>query len=179
MYRGRGWIVVTDALETGINIKGIVYIVYIDWLYRLTSFVQQSGQGGQNRKVSNSIIIVQVQHSSKHKQKKVISNYLVESIDEEAIVGFIQSQTCQQRVLSHYLDRESSRADCKSTDSVFCNYCKVHSSSRIRPERESIQGGYQGKGKQKREQEPSRQEIIRQRLRALQEAYNSIIKAID
>jgi hypothetical protein len=30
MYRGRGWIVATGALETGINIKGIVYVVYID-----------------------------------------------------------------------------------------------------------------------------------------------------
>ena len=34
-----GWIVATGALGTGINIEGIIYIVYVDQLYRLTSFI--------------------------------------------------------------------------------------------------------------------------------------------
>jgi superfamily II DNA helicase RecQ len=61
----RGWIVATSALGTGINIKGIVQVVHMDWPYRLTSFMQQLGRRGQNSKVSNSTIIAQVQNSSK------------------------------------------------------------------------------------------------------------------
>jgi superfamily II DNA helicase RecQ len=61
----RGWIVATGVLETGINIEGIVYIVYVNQLYRLTSFIQQSGQRGQNGEVSDSIIIAQVQNNSR------------------------------------------------------------------------------------------------------------------
>jgi superfamily II DNA helicase RecQ len=33
-----GWIAATGALGTGINIERIIYIIYIDRLYRLTSF---------------------------------------------------------------------------------------------------------------------------------------------
>jgi superfamily II DNA helicase RecQ len=40
-----GWIVATGALGTGINIKGIVYVVHVGRLYRLTNFVQQSRRG--------------------------------------------------------------------------------------------------------------------------------------
>jgi superfamily II DNA helicase RecQ len=62
---GRGWIIATRALRTGINIKGIVYVVHVDRLYRLTSFIQQSGRRGRSGEVSDSIIIAQVQNSSK------------------------------------------------------------------------------------------------------------------
>jgi superfamily II DNA helicase RecQ len=185
----RGWIVATGALETGINIKGIVYVVYVDWLYRLTSFVQQSGQRGWNREVSDSIIIAQVQHSSKHQRKEVTSDYSVESTDEEAMVAFIQTQTCQQRVLSHYLDRESSGTDCKSTDSVFCDHCKVYNSAQVCTKRARVER--EDQSKQDREQDTeqsteqgtdkgaSRQQIIGQRLRALQKVHNSMIKVMD
>ncbi|PQE10432.1 hypothetical protein CJF32_00000970 [Rutstroemia sp. NJR-2017a WRK4] len=53
-----GWIVATGVLDTGINIEGIVMVIYISRLYRLTSFVQQSGRGGRNSEVSESIIII-------------------------------------------------------------------------------------------------------------------------
>jgi superfamily II DNA helicase RecQ len=58
-----GWIVATGALRTGINIKGIIYVIYVDRPYGLTSFLQQLGRGGRNREVSDSIIIVRVQNS--------------------------------------------------------------------------------------------------------------------
>jgi superfamily II DNA or RNA helicase len=191
MQGGGGWIVATGALGTGVNIEGIVYVVHVDWPYGLTSFAQQSGRGGRNGEVSDSIIIARVQHSSKHKRKEVTSGYSVESVDEEAMVGFMQSQTCRRRVLSYYLDGESGGADCKSTDSVFCDRCKAHSSGRMGPERRGVQGGWQGQGEQENKQEgqqgreqegkqePSGQQMIGQRLRALQEAHDSMIKAMD
>jgi ATP-dependent DNA helicase RecQ len=86
--------VATGALGTGVNIKGIIYVIHVDWPYGLTSFVQQLGRGGQNGEVSDSVIIAQVQYSSKHKRKEVTSDYSVESMDEEGIVAFMQSKTC-------------------------------------------------------------------------------------
>jgi superfamily II DNA helicase RecQ len=58
------WIVATGALGTGIDIAGVMYVVHIDRLYGLTSFVQQSGRGGRGGEVSESIIIVQVERVS-------------------------------------------------------------------------------------------------------------------
>jgi superfamily II DNA helicase RecQ len=86
-----GWIVATGALGTGINIEGIVYVVHVGRLYRLTSFVQQSGRGGRNREVSESIIITRVENSSGRRRSEIISAYSVEQVDEDAITEFIQS----------------------------------------------------------------------------------------
>jgi superfamily II DNA helicase RecQ len=58
-----GWIVAISALGIGINIEGIIYVIHVDRLYGLTSFVQQLGYGGRNGEVSDSIIIVKVQNS--------------------------------------------------------------------------------------------------------------------
>jgi len=196
MHRGGGWIVATGALGTGINIEGIIYVIHVDWPYGLTSFVQQSGQGGRNGEVSDSMIIARVQHSSKHKRKEVTSDYSVKSADKEAMVAFMQSKTCRRQVLSHYLDKESSKVDCKSTDSVFCNHCKVYNRgrvgpegeevkgdnrSRIHPEGEEVKGGYKSKlnEEQDGEQEPSGQQMIRQRLRALEEEHKNMIKVMN
>jgi superfamily II DNA helicase RecQ len=92
----------------------------------LTSFVQQSKRGGRNREVSDSVIIARVQHSSRHK-REVISDYSVENVDGEAMVAFIQAQTCRRRVLTHYLDGESSGVDCVGEYgrcwSNFCSRC--------------------------------------------------------
>jgi hypothetical protein len=40
MQSGYGWIVAMGALGTGVDISGIVYIIYVDQLYNMTSFVQ-------------------------------------------------------------------------------------------------------------------------------------------
>jgi len=63
-----GWIVATGALGTGINIEGIIYVIHVGRLYGLTSFVQQSGRGGRNGEVSDSIIVAQVKNSSRQQR---------------------------------------------------------------------------------------------------------------
>ena len=52
------------ALGTDINIKRIVRIIYVSWLYRLTSFVQQLRRERQNKKVSKLVIIIYVKSNS-------------------------------------------------------------------------------------------------------------------
>ena len=98
-----GRIVATGTLRTGVNIKGILYVIYIDRLYRLTSFVQQSRRGGRNKEVSNSIIIVKVQNSHDWRglrRKEILSAYLVKEVDKEAMTAFIKASTCRRKVLS-------------------------------------------------------------------------------
>jgi superfamily II DNA helicase RecQ len=58
-----GWIVVTGALGTGINIEGFVMMIYVSRPYGLTSFVQQSGHGGRDGEVSEAIIITRAANS--------------------------------------------------------------------------------------------------------------------
>lgn len=102
-----GWIVATGALGTGINIEGIIYVIHVDRPYGLTSFVQQSGRGGRNGEVSDSIIIVRVQNSHDWRglrRREVLSAYSVEEVDEEAMTAFIKASTCWRKVLSQYMD---------------------------------------------------------------------------
>lgn len=87
-----GWIVATGALGTGINIEGIVYVVHVGRPYGLTSFVQQSGRGGRNGEVSESIIITRVENSHGRRRSEIMSEYSVEQIDEDAMTEFIQGQ---------------------------------------------------------------------------------------
>ena len=56
---------------------------------------------------------------------ETLSAYSVEEMDEEAMTAFILAPTCQRKVLSQYMDLESNKVDCISTDSVFCDRCKV------------------------------------------------------
>ena len=105
-HRG-GWIVATGALGTGINIEGILYVIHVDRPYGLTSYVQQSGRGGQNGEISESIIIVRVQSSHDWRglrRREILSAYLVEEVDEEAMTAFIKASTYQRKVLSQYMD---------------------------------------------------------------------------
>jgi superfamily II DNA helicase RecQ len=181
-----GWIVATSALGTGINIEGIVYIVHVDRPYGLTSFAQQSGRGGRNREVSNSVIITRVGNSYRQKRSSIISKYSVEQIDEDAMTEFIQARTCRRQVLSRYFDQGVGRTDCHSTDSMFCNQCKTSN----RPREAGINTGFhrtvgRKEGAQEEEgiqadtDEGKGVEVIARRLSILQESYESMIAVMD
>jgi len=181
-----GWIVATGALGTGINIEGIVYIVHVDRPYGLTSFVQQSGRGGRNGEVSDSVIIARVVNSHGQKRSGIMSEYSVEQIDEDAMTEFIQARTCRRQVLSRYFDQGIDRTDCHSTDSIFCDQCKTSN----RPREAGINARFhrtvgreeeaQGEeGIQADTEEGKGVEVIAQRLRALQESYESMIAVMD
>lgn len=121
-----GWIVATGALGTGINIEGIRYVIHVGRPYGLTSFVQQSGRGGRNGEVSESVIITRVENSSGRRRPGITSEYSVEQVDEDAMTEFIQTRGCRRQVLSRYMDGQASGTSCSQTDSVLCDWCKVH-----------------------------------------------------
>jgi superfamily II DNA helicase RecQ len=182
-----GWIVATGALGTGVNIEGIIHVVHVDRPYGLTSFVQQSGRGGRNGEVSDSMIITRVQNSSGRRRGGIMNEYSVEQIDEDAMTEFIQARTCRRQVLSRYFDGKVDGTDCKSTDSVFCDRCKgsnrpgvagrkIDIRMRIKEEegdrRAEEEGGIE-------EEEANGAQVIQQRLKASQERHERMIGVMD
>ena len=97
--------------------------------------MQQSGRGGRNGEVSESVIITRVEGSSGRKRSGIMSEYSVEQIDEDAMTEFIKVKTCRRRVLGRHMDGEEEGADCSSTDSVYCDQCRWKGRSSERVER--------------------------------------------
>ena len=123
MQNGRGWIVATGALGTGVNISGIVYVIHVDRPYGMTSFVQQSGRGGRNGEVSDSVVFVGVQTTRGWRRSEVVSAYTVEQVDEDALTEYLQAQCCRRKVIAGYIDELRSEVDCSSIDGILCDYC--------------------------------------------------------
>lgn len=145
----RGWMVATGVLGTGINISGIVYIVHLGQLYRLTSFMQQAGQGEQAGEISNSIVILSSSSSNSNSsssncsnnggsgsssgnsnsqflilQAELVNIYLVEAQDEAALTEYLESSSCRRAILAKHLDSDVGATSCLATDSILCNRCK-------------------------------------------------------
>jgi superfamily II DNA helicase RecQ len=51
-------IVATSALGIGVDVPDIWCIIYMDWLFSLLDYAQESGRAGRNRKRSEAIMIV-------------------------------------------------------------------------------------------------------------------------
>jgi superfamily II DNA helicase RecQ len=167
--------VATRALGTGINIDGIIYVIHVGRPYGLTSFAQQSRRGGRNGQVSDSVIITPVQNSNGYRRPGILSAYSVEDIDEKAMTEFIQAWTCRRKVLSQHFDGESEGVDCHSTDSIFCDRCK--GISRKISRKEEVEHHAQQDGIV--DEQASGGQMIAQRLRESQEAYDSMIKVMS
>jgi superfamily II DNA helicase RecQ len=174
-----GWIVATGALGTGINIEGIVYVVHVGRPYGLTSFVQQSGRGGRNGEVSESIIITRVENSSGRRRSEIMSEYSVEQIDEDAMTEFIQGNGCRRQVLGRHMDGDRDGGSCSQTDSVFCDRCRM--SSRARGH---VQEGLREEQEQATTEENEAEaitgaDVIQRRLVQAQASQEQLIEVMD
>jgi superfamily II DNA helicase RecQ len=173
-----GWIVATGALGTGINIEGIVYVVHVGRPYGLTSFVQQSGRGGRNGEVSESVIITRVENSSGRRRSEIMSEYSVEQVDEDAMTEFIQSRGCRRQVLGRYMDGESDGSSCSQTDSVFCDRCKMKTRGMGKVEVQGEKMKAPGEG-EVGEEVMSGAVVIKQRLEQEQARQEQMIEVMD
>jgi superfamily II DNA helicase RecQ len=172
-----GWIVATGALGTGINIEGIVYVVHIGRPYGLTNFVQQSGRGGRNGEVSESIIITRVENSSGRRRSEIMSEYSVEQIDEDAMTEFIQGKGCRRQVLSRHMDGDQDGSSCSQTDSVFCDRCRMSSKARGPKREESVEKP--GINITEDSTAIKGADIIQGRLREVQASQDQMIEVMD
>jgi superfamily II DNA or RNA helicase len=179
-----GWIIATGALGTGINIEGIAMIIHVGRPYGLTSFVQQSGRGGRNGEVSESVIITRVENSSGWKRREIMSEYSVEQVDEDAMTEFIQSSGCRRVVLGQYMDGIGAESNCHQTDSVFCDRCKIKRSQGFGVEVDVV-AGVQEAGLEASPPDPGIAEgfngtqMIQKRLQAIEESHEQMIGVMD
>lgn len=170
-----GWMVATGALGTGINIEGVIHVVHVGRPYGLTSFVQQSGRGGRNGEVSESVIITRVEHSHGWKRSGIMSEYSVERIDEEAMTKYIQSQGCRRQVLGRYMDGEGEGISCSQTDSAFCDRCRRSS----RPGASTNVKEDEVQAKEEQGEEMMGAGLIEQRLKEVQASHEQMIAVMD
>ena len=186
-----GWIVATGALGTGINIEGIVMIIHVSRPYGLTSFVQQSGRGGRNGEVSESVIITRVESSGGWKRREIMSEYSVEQVDEDAMTEFIQSRGCRRVVLGRYMDGAgAAEGSCSQTDSVFCDRCRMKSGRRLGVEVEVVVP-VEGEEEEEEEEEEVRTpaqgaaeglsgaQMIQKRLQSIEESHEQMMAVMD
>ena len=56
--RGRGWIVATTGLGTGIDVGGLVAVVHAELPYGLVDFSQQTGRGARSAgETADSVVV--------------------------------------------------------------------------------------------------------------------------
>lgn len=131
----------TGALGTGIDIPGVIYIIYLGRLYGLTSFMQQAGRGGRAGEISDSIVILPSSGSGSHHsspaqflapQLRLASVYSVEAQDEAALSEYLESPGCRRSVLAQHLDGISRYPSCRATDSIPCDRCSITDASTVR-----------------------------------------------
>jgi ATP-dependent DNA helicase RecQ len=121
--------VATGALGTGIDIAGVVYIVYLSRPYGLTSFIQQAGRGGRAGELSESIILLPRRSYSDQTfpapRHELVSTYLVEAQDKAVLTEYLESSSCRRAVLARYLNSNIKGTDCLTTDSMLYNRCQA------------------------------------------------------
>jgi superfamily II DNA helicase RecQ len=110
-------IVATSALGTRVDYPGIVYIMHVGMLWSMINFAQESGRGGQGREVVDSVILVE--HSEV--ERRLLQE--ADKINVQAMGLFIISSSCQQLLMSRYIDRTG--VSCGDLEqSAGCDQCK-------------------------------------------------------
>jgi superfamily II DNA helicase RecQ len=110
-----GFITATSALGTGVDFRGIVFVLHIDLPWSMIDFAQESGRAGRDGEVVTSMILV---------PENVVEVKLQQggmSLDRSAIAEFITSRGCRRRTMSAYLDGEEMAKSC--SDLVNCAQC--------------------------------------------------------
>jgi hypothetical protein len=75
--------------------------------------------------VSDSIVVVRVKTTSGRCRKEVLSEYCVKQVDKKAITEFLQVKGCRRQVIAKHFDSKTKGVDCRSTDSILCDWCIV------------------------------------------------------
>ena len=109
-----GFITATSALGTGVDYKGITFVLHVGMPYGMIDFAQESGRAGRGGETVDSMILV-----GEEEMEKEIGEGL--RIDEKAIRGFVQTKECRRGVMSEYLDGR--RIECGEINGAMCDRC--------------------------------------------------------
>lgn len=115
-WLGRGgFITATSALGTGVDFRGIVFVLHVDLPWSMIDFAQESGRAGRDGEVVTSMILVPENVVEVKLQQGGIG------LDRSAIAEFVTSRGCRRRTMSAYLDGEEMARSCG--DLVNCAQC--------------------------------------------------------
>lgn len=110
-------IVATSTLGTSVDYLGIVYILHVRMLQSIINYVQESRQG---RRAGKAVDLVMLVGHSKVEQTLAAQ---LDNINVLAIELFIISSSCQQLLISQYIDQI--RVSCSNLErAASCNQCR-------------------------------------------------------
>lgn len=113
-----GLIVATSALGTGVDIRGIVFVLHIDIPWSMIDFAQESGRGGRAGEIVDSLILVTQGAAEIRLQRRHLS------VEAEVMARFIQGATCRRYIMSEYLDGPVLARSClDDPEWVRCDRC--------------------------------------------------------
>ena len=110
-----GFIVATSALGTGVDYDGIVFVLHVGLPYGMIDFAQESGRAGRSGEEVDSIVLVGEDEMSRMTKKKD------RTVDEDAMIAFVEGQGCRRGIMSRYLDGE--QIECLDGDMAGCDRC--------------------------------------------------------
>jgi len=110
-----GIIVATSALGTGVDYPGIVFVLHVGLPYGMIDFAQESGRAGREGEAVDSVILVTEDEMDRMMVRKE------RTVDEEAMVCFVEASGCRRAVMSRYLDGEE--IECLDMDMAGCDRC--------------------------------------------------------
>ena len=96
-----GFIVATSALGTGVDYPGIVFILHAGMPYGMIDYAQESGRAGRAGEAVRSVIVLEEGFVDQYKKRG-----RVRSVDENAMVEYLETEGCRRAVFSSYFDGE-------------------------------------------------------------------------
>lgn len=115
---GIRWIVATTGLGTGIDIAGIVAVVHMGQPYGLVDFIQQTGRGGRrDGDVVDSVIVKGPGRAAIQPQASDVEHW-----NHEAMVAFIEQQSCRRTILGEIMDGQG--RSCCELGVELCDRCR-------------------------------------------------------
>ena len=109
-----GFITATSALGTGVDYKGITFVLHVGMPYGMIDFAQESGRAGRGGEAVDSMVLV-------GEEEMEAKNEEVQRIDEKAMRQFVQARGCRRGAMSEYLDGQ--RIECGEINGAMCDKC--------------------------------------------------------
>ena len=109
----------TSALSVGMNIPGVVMVIHLGKTFGCTSFVQESGRGGREGQMFESITVID---EVSYRQLQA-ANLRLLTPEDAALTEFNTTEGCRRKPLSRHQDGPEHEADCASLDAEPCDNC--------------------------------------------------------
>lgn len=109
-----GYITATSALGTGVDYPGIVFVLHVGMPHGMIDFAQESGRAGRGGEMVDSLVLIEEGAEERIEE-------LSRSVDESAMVAFVQTGGCRRVTMSTYLDGYA--VSCSGGQLKACDRC--------------------------------------------------------